>query len=93
MIPSKVLWDWDFAQYQVCCFAQAHIQMYMNDPLFDMTEFPVPPNMELTTKLRERLVLMGEFILSCRSSQKYVRTAATYVAHCCQHVSIRAQIR
>eukprot|EP01095_Lingulamoeba_sp_RSL-Kostka_P008244 TRINITY_DN2717_c2_g1_i2.p1 TRINITY_DN2717_c2_g1~~TRINITY_DN2717_c2_g1_i2.p1 ORF type:complete len:282 (-),score=72.00 TRINITY_DN2717_c2_g1_i2:141-986(-) len=75
LIPFKILHEWDFTPLPVSKFAYNHIKVNFANPILDINKinpklYDIVPSLRTVRHIRKTLMLMSEFIYSCRSEQQ-----------------------
>jgi hypothetical protein len=74
-IPARIISAWDFKEYPVCNWAKRYIDENFKNPILDFDKISVDVQKKILAltrvrAMREKLVLMGEYIQSCRNSSR-----------------------
>lgn len=74
-IPARIVNNWDFKEYPVSNWAKRYIDENFKNPILDVDRIGAGvqkkiPALSRVRAMRERLVLMGEYIQSCRNSSR-----------------------
>lgn len=85
IIPSRIIFHWDFKQYKVSEYARTHIQNNMILPVIDLQEvmsrsdikgeywyLSAPAPIGKLHSLREKIVRISQFLRTCRNSQTHL---------------------
>ncbi|XP_037088747.1 differentially expressed in FDCP 8 homolog [Pollicipes pollicipes] len=73
VVPGRVIHNWDFDKYSVSCGTRQYLELMCGKPVLDVEKanpflFNFVDELRHVKKLREEMMLMKQYFLSCRAA-------------------------